>query len=185
MSNNLWLQNDVPVSIKDEYDEEMSHLSLKASIAAGLMVSLALFIIVLEVVLFTGANLDVIGQAFMRLFTQSEIPINAAGVFLGSVIHIGISALFGFLFAYTMPYFPRAFWVVVGEIYGILMGVLACLILAPIIESVCQDGCANRFMIMWINVLYGTFLGIAAATYGLKWSFPRWLNWNRQHSTSE
>lgn len=185
MKHNLWLPDDAPAVRNDEYGEELSHLPLSAGVVAAVTVTLTLLVIMLEFMLITGARLDAMGQLIAGLFTRASMETTAPAVLAILAIHLVMSAAFGVLFAYTMPYFPRGFWIVVGEMYGIFTGAIAWIVLVPLIQSVCQDGCANRFIILWVNVLYGTFLGIAAATYDLKWSFPAWMHRSKAPATNK
>ena len=152
-------------------EEDLVDFPISAGALAGLLATGGFLFFVLELVLITGQSVDAVADGIVTIFFGPEATFSPALLFLGGVLHVGLSGVFGAIFALAMPRFPRAFWIIAGLIYGIVTGFVACFILSRFVWYLCEGSCTNYFAIMGMNAFYGLLVGAAAAIYGL-WRLP-------------
>lgn len=151
--------------------DENSTLPVSAGLVAGLLGTGVLLILVFGLMAILQADIRTAAHDTLSALLGADYRPNVFQIIAGTTVHLLLSGLFGATFAAMPCCFPRGFWLVAGLIFGMGTGAVACILARPLMMIFGVSGSANYFLIMWFNVLYGFFYGLAAATYGVEWNF--------------
>jgi hypothetical protein len=145
-----------------------SELPVRAGAFAGFMGSVAIMAIIGILAVATGQDVWLSPRVIASVLLREGAATGVFPILLGTIMHLSIGAVYGAIFARIMPRMPRAFWIVVGLLYGVVIWVIAVIVL-PLVIGISDISSVAYFSALIIsNVTFGIFLGSAATAYGYR-----------------
>ncbi len=160
------------ISLPKNYE---SKLSVRAGLVAGIAGSLSIMVVVAAILVFNGRDIFTAARLIATVVYGPEAAFGVAPIIVGTLVHLITGGVFGSIFAWFSPFLPRGFWIVVGLMYGLVVWLISSFIILPVVAPPMVAADANKNVLLVAHVVYGLVLGIAGATYQLRWNLPEWL----------
>lgn len=152
-----------------------SKLSVRAGLIAGIAGSLSIMVVVAGILVLNGRDIFTAARLIATVVYGPEAAFGVAPIIVGTLVHLITGGVFGAVFAWLIPCLPRGFWIVVGLIYGLIVWLISSFIILPVVAPPMIAADANKNVLLLAHVVYGLVVGVAGATYELRWSLPEWL----------
>ena len=152
-----------------------SKLSVRAGLIAGIAGSLSIMVVVAGILVLNGRDIFAAARLIATVVYGPDAAFGVAPIIVGTLVHLITGGTFGAVLARFIPCLPRAFWIVVGLMYGIVVWLISSFIILPVVAPPMIAADANNNILLLAHVVYGLVLGVAGATYQLWWNLPEWL----------